>query len=803
MMNFKTKLKTLAKLSIQTISIAIFIAVSLSTPPASIMSPVARAISDCDKFAIQKGSILADNKLCEACDNPEESVSAGKVYMIGDSLTKGMKDLGDLEGKLQARDFEVAKIQGNDGFNIADSLPLIDADASSLTDVDTIVIGLGTNPETDFAQKVPEMIGKVKEKAPDAQIYWVNVHIQPGAFIDPSFLGNERINKILEKNSQSEGFTVIDFDKSVTDNPDEFEFLGDGVHHTPAGYAAKSGFIATLLPQTASTDDPPASGSVKDMAQQMLDNDNITYYTNRAGINTEDVVKAMADGQKAYTTASNAPAREVDINTNILKFILEVAQTTPITVNALTDKTHSNGSNHYTGKAVDLEDNIATNITDPVAQKYGGVRNSETSHWHYDFTSDVAVVPISDNADTESPSCCSAGGGGTGTLVGANNEEKIFNYLSSGKGINAIHAAGIMGNMKAESSFNPTALESDNNPSGTGRGLVQWSFGRRIALDNAAAAAGVDLTIDDDANLLFQLDYMINESKGRPSLTFDGVKEWDGLARTTRVDTFDTTQGSTIYWEANFERPKTPGQKPRIDAALDIMTRLGGGGGGGGGTVTQISSTTPTGCPGSETSEVCEGDGTVPLPEGIQITFFNAHNHHQSVSYPGGSDKHRPLLGNFGSYGTESVTKDGAGTGEAVDVGAPSGTAVVSPLSGKVTYSSGISGRGDSDKAVVVESENKKCAATLAHIQPTVSEGDIVTAGQDIGVLTNMGSTSHLHFELWVNGEPVNIGVDDSPCGLGEDPCADMFADEAEQIWNKQKQSLTGSGGGASDVISL
>ena len=802
-------LKKVTKSVLRILLIALFVIISLNSPPAGVISPVARAISECDKYAIKKGSILTDNRFCDPCDNSATTTPTGKVFVIGDSLTVGMRDSGGLQSKLESKNFEVEKIEGNNGFNIADSLPLIDTDSSNISSADTVVVALGTNPETDFAQKVPEMINKIKEKAPNANILWMNVYVQPGAFIDPSFLGNSRINQILDNKSQDLGYSVIDWKSEVTSNPDPYPFLGDGVHHTPEGFTAKANFLAESLPPpvaTTNVSDPSGGGTVQEMARQMLANGNITYWTNPpgpSGINTRDVVVKLSEGNKAYTTSSDPVAianREVDINPNILSFILEAAKTGPIMVNALTDKDHSSNSNHYTGKAVDLQKSgpatQSVAVYDTAAEKFGGVRNSETTHWHYDFTSGGAITPAS-SPDTDNTSCCS-NGGGTGTLVGANNEEKIFNYLSSGKGITAIHAAGIMGNMKAESSFNPTALESDNTPGGTGRGLVQWSFGRRIALDNAAAAAGVDLAIDNDANLLFQLDYMINESKGRPSITFDGVKEWDGLARTTRVDTFDTTQGSTIYWEANFERPASPGQQSRIDAAIDIMARLGGGGG----VTTQVSLTTPSNCPGGSTSAVCEVEGAIPLPDGIDPTFFNAHNHHQSVSYPGGSDRHRPLLGNFGSYGTESVTKNGPGTGEAADVGAPAGTAVSAPFSGTVTYSSGISGRGDSDKAVVIESENKKCAATLAHMQPTVSEGDAVTAGQEIGTLTDMGATSHLHFELWVGGEPVNIGLDNDPCGLGEDPC-DNFSDEAEQIWNKQKQALTGSTTGASDVISL
>ena len=132
------------------------------------------------------------------------------------------------------------------------------------------------------------------------------------------------------------------------------------------------------------------SASLQDLAKQMLDNKKITYWTNN-GINTRDVVVALSEGKKAYTTAPNASNKEVDLNPNILLFILDASKEGKIMVNALTDKTHTDGSNHYQGLAVDI-DNGAGNTTVPlatlinIAKTYGGTKNSETSHYHFDFT---------------------------------------------------------------------------------------------------------------------------------------------------------------------------------------------------------------------------------------------------------------------------------------------------------------------------------------------------------------------------------------------------------------------------------
>lgn len=175
---------------------------------------------------------------------------------------------------------------------------------------------------------------------------------------------------------------------------------------------------------TDSTNNPDATtnidlstNSAQELAVQMLASKKISYWENK-GVDTQDVVEALAKGNKAYTTASNAANKEADINVNILKFILEVGQSHNIMVNALTDKSHSKNSNHYKGQAVDLDNNgnnsPPTSVLDPIAEKYGGVRNNETTHWHYDFTSSGAASPtsVTEGSTPVAAQCCPANGGG-------------------------------------------------------------------------------------------------------------------------------------------------------------------------------------------------------------------------------------------------------------------------------------------------------------------------------------------------------------------------------------------------------
>lgn len=107
-----------------------------------------------------------------------------------------------------------------------------------------------------------------------------------------------------------------------------------------------------------------------------------------------------------------------------------------------------------------------------------------------DFTgqSDGEIIPYEDLFKTD------------GSAEG--NARVIWNFLKA-KGLSDAAAAGVLGNIQAECSFNPAAIEGN----GEGHGLIQWSFGRRESLLATAAAQGVDWR-----NLQFQLEYLWDES---------------------------------------------------------------------------------------------------------------------------------------------------------------------------------------------------------------------------------------------------------------------------------------------------
>ena len=102
------------------------------------------------------------------------------------------------------------------------------------------------------------------------------------------------------------------------------------------------------------------------------------------------------------------------------------------------------------------------------------------------------------------------------SLIGKNNEEKIWNFLT-GKGLNSYGAAGLMGNLFAESGLNPHNLQNTYEKKvgytddsyteavdsgkytgfthdSAGYGLAQWTFwSRKEALLNYVKAAGASI----------------------------------------------------------------------------------------------------------------------------------------------------------------------------------------------------------------------------------------------------------------------------------------------------------------------
>lgn len=186
--------------------------------------------------------------------------------------------------------------------------------------------------------------------------------------------------------------------------------------------------------------------------------------------------------------------------------------------------------------------------------------------------------------------CCTPAASPTETatvVTGVDNAEKTFNFFVS-KGFKPFQAAGIMGNMQAESHIEPRLVEygwrnsrgeisapgkpsslDDNVPPNQGPqgqpgyGLVQWTAPvRKQRLRDRAAAAHVN-----GGDLGIQLAQVMWELDNTYTFTRDQLKG------STNV------KDATLIIETQYERHAGPPNPQRVKFAQDFLTRFGSGGG--------------------------------------------------------------------------------------------------------------------------------------------------------------------------------------------------------------------------------
>ncbi len=220
------------------------------------------------------------------------------------------------------------------------------------------------------------------------------------------------------------------------------------------------------------------------------------------------------------------------------------------------------------------------------------------------------IVPSLNGSTAASGYGCACVGSST-SLTGKDNKAKIWNYLTQVKQLSPESAAGIMGNLQAESAgtWDPRVVEyaysdpphrSDTVPPNIGPqgqpgyGLVQWtSPGRKQGLRDFSAQRGVIA-----GDLVLQLDYLWQELEN----SYKSV-----LAVLQQPNTNDLAT-PTYKFLVDFEVPADiEGNKPiRLNNARDIYNEFASGQSGatGGGTTGGQS-----GCTGSSENGIVNTDG--------------------------------------------------------------------------------------------------------------------------------------------------------------------------------------------------
>ncbi len=109
------------------------------------------------------------------------------------------------------------------------------------------------------------------------------------------------------------------------------------------------------------------SGDAQQLAQEILANDKIS----KTGRYVMDDLKHTANGQPAYG--------DVTLDLKMLQFMADLGKTTPFTITSITGEGsgHTDGSNHYSGKAVDFGCGFDEAKADEIGKKYGYMADNE------------------------------------------------------------------------------------------------------------------------------------------------------------------------------------------------------------------------------------------------------------------------------------------------------------------------------------------------------------------------------------------------------------------------------------------
>lgn len=144
------------------------------------------------------------------------------------------------------------------------------------------------------------------------------------------------------------------------------------------------------------------TSTVAGCARALLHSPNVTFWTGLSSGSERKNFERLAHGHPSHVYATNKTGpSNVTPSLHLMQALVEMSRHGTIQINALTGGTHSFNSNHYSGHAVDVSVFGATGPDRPfgahhlaplsvseisrIANKHGGVRNSETDHAHIDF----------------------------------------------------------------------------------------------------------------------------------------------------------------------------------------------------------------------------------------------------------------------------------------------------------------------------------------------------------------------------------------------------------------------------------
>lgn len=204
-----------------------------------------------------------------------------------------------------------------------------------------------------------------------------------------------------------------------------------------------------------------------------------------------------------------------------------------------------------------------------------GTGGNHSDHPYLFATLSASGASGNDGAVIDNGGCvCKDPNASASSLVGNNNDEKVFNYFIS-QGLSPPQAAGIAGNIAVESGFDPERIqgkdigEGSKNPNDAGSsgwGLIQWTPGSKVII--AAEAAGLkDRPIYE---LLTQLDLIWGHMQNKPPIT-------KGSFSIPEYKKITDIEKAVNYFEDKIEGAGEPNYPDRYAAARLVLDTYSGG----------------------------------------------------------------------------------------------------------------------------------------------------------------------------------------------------------------------------------
>ena len=189
-----------------------------------------------------------DTAAADLSSGSGSSLSGSKMYVIGDSLTVGMRDSGDLKNKLQKAGWTVTGIDATDSISIDASIPIVQANQNNVVgSADVVLVGLGTNPSTDPQAKIQAMIDAIRIANPKAQIVWTNAYSSQTSF--------DSFNKTLDGfHSSGKIQQILDWAGEAKSNPSKYNLdSSQGIHPDTQGYMNRVDWLVGAIGQAGGT----------------------------------------------------------------------------------------------------------------------------------------------------------------------------------------------------------------------------------------------------------------------------------------------------------------------------------------------------------------------------------------------------------------------------------------------------------------------------------------------------------------------------------------------------------------------